>query len=275
MSSSCSNPFLYGWLNQNFRNEFKEIFILFKRFFLRVCLQKEPTLVRIVREPENSLTLSPNNKIIHYEPKNSQCTITDYTNVTEKKSNMPNMANSVTVNNISSKNVVISIEEKRRCSVNDVGDNDNGTFGANVNVRLLDSKQHEMILADGTGQTVVNHQSINRNNINTNTSNNCRFKRLSLTDSRKRRKRNQLALTGNVDQNFNILTDNNSAECRKLVPVISERNDIVNGHGPQQQHCANNASDDKCWNNLAKSVNEESCHDVSAILLPFNRLIKH
>lgn len=25
MSSACSNPFLYGWLNENFRKEFKEI----------------------------------------------------------------------------------------------------------------------------------------------------------------------------------------------------------------------------------------------------------
>lgn len=25
MSSACSNPFLYGWLNDNFRKEFKEI----------------------------------------------------------------------------------------------------------------------------------------------------------------------------------------------------------------------------------------------------------
>jgi len=26
MSSACANPFLYGWLNENFRNEFKLIF---------------------------------------------------------------------------------------------------------------------------------------------------------------------------------------------------------------------------------------------------------
>lgn len=38
MSSSCSNPFLYGWLNQNFRNEFKEIFNMFKGYVRTVCL---------------------------------------------------------------------------------------------------------------------------------------------------------------------------------------------------------------------------------------------
>ena len=27
MSSACSNPVLYGWLNENFRKEFKEIFL--------------------------------------------------------------------------------------------------------------------------------------------------------------------------------------------------------------------------------------------------------
>ncbi|XP_054165802.1 neuropeptide F receptor-like [Oppia nitens] len=32
MSSACSNPLLYGWLNQNFRNEFKELYSVFHSF---------------------------------------------------------------------------------------------------------------------------------------------------------------------------------------------------------------------------------------------------
>lgn len=45
MSSSCSNPFLYGWLNQNFRNEFEQIFGGLRRIFLRVCLNKKVPVV--------------------------------------------------------------------------------------------------------------------------------------------------------------------------------------------------------------------------------------
>ena len=33
MSSACINPLLYGWLNENFRNEFLEIFNIFKSAF--------------------------------------------------------------------------------------------------------------------------------------------------------------------------------------------------------------------------------------------------
>lgn len=45
MSSSCSNPFLYGWLNQNFRNEFEQIFGGLRKLFLRVCLNKKVPIV--------------------------------------------------------------------------------------------------------------------------------------------------------------------------------------------------------------------------------------
>lgn len=45
MSSSCSNPFLYGWLNQNFRNEFEQIFGGLRKLFLRVCLNKKVPVV--------------------------------------------------------------------------------------------------------------------------------------------------------------------------------------------------------------------------------------
>ncbi|RWS29867.1 neuropeptide F receptor-like protein [Leptotrombidium deliense] len=40
MSSACSNPLLYGFLNDNFRKEFKDI-------FLRCC----PACVRCIRRP--------------------------------------------------------------------------------------------------------------------------------------------------------------------------------------------------------------------------------
>jgi hypothetical protein len=35
MSSACSNPLLYGWLNQNFRQEFKELFGVFHSFLTK------------------------------------------------------------------------------------------------------------------------------------------------------------------------------------------------------------------------------------------------
>ena len=36
MSSACANPFLYGWFNENFRNEFKVIFAAPSRFLCPV-----------------------------------------------------------------------------------------------------------------------------------------------------------------------------------------------------------------------------------------------
>ncbi|CAG2174670.1 unnamed protein product [Oppiella nova] len=35
MSSACSNPLLYGWLNYNFRNEFKELYTVFQSFLTK------------------------------------------------------------------------------------------------------------------------------------------------------------------------------------------------------------------------------------------------
>lgn len=46
MSSSCSNPFLYGWLNQTFRNEFRQIFDSLKRIICKACCSRKlPSLV--------------------------------------------------------------------------------------------------------------------------------------------------------------------------------------------------------------------------------------
>lgn len=37
MSSACSNPLLYGWLNNNFRNEFRELFAVLRSYTSKCC----------------------------------------------------------------------------------------------------------------------------------------------------------------------------------------------------------------------------------------------
>jgi len=61
MSSACFNPFLYAFLNDNFRNEFVAIFTLIANLF-RICGR----FVLMVREKENSHSnnsqISPSHK---------------------------------------------------------------------------------------------------------------------------------------------------------------------------------------------------------------------
>lgn len=59
MSSACSNPVLYGFLNENFRNEFKEIFNCNKNnCFSKLRKKKKPNLMqRKTSEETNDLQL--------------------------------------------------------------------------------------------------------------------------------------------------------------------------------------------------------------------------
>ncbi|OTF82058.1 neuropeptide F receptor-like protein, partial [Euroglyphus maynei] len=72
MSSACSNPFIYGWLNQTFRNEFKEIFNSFQHLFCHHCYKNRTMqrhqLTSVVRESDHSMSFSPNHRVIHYQP---------------------------------------------------------------------------------------------------------------------------------------------------------------------------------------------------------------
>ena len=43
MSSACSNPLLYGWLNHNFRTEFKELYNVFQSFLAK-CFGSKNTI---------------------------------------------------------------------------------------------------------------------------------------------------------------------------------------------------------------------------------------
>nr|XP_027197463.1 neuropeptide F receptor-like [Dermatophagoides pteronyssinus] len=109
MSSACSNPFLYGWLNQTFRNEFKEIFNSFQRLFCHHCY-KNPTMQRhqltsVIRESDHSMSFSPNHRIIHYQPSNGRCTITDFSHINNTRTNPINNNNNNT-NNINNTNIV-------------------------------------------------------------------------------------------------------------------------------------------------------------------------
>jgi len=52
MSSACSNPLLYGWLNHNFRNEFKEIFRVFQSFVTK-CFTGKSSINNISKSVAN------------------------------------------------------------------------------------------------------------------------------------------------------------------------------------------------------------------------------
>ena len=45
MSSACANPLLYGWLNDNFRKEFKEIFAACACFKVPPAMSKQDKIV--------------------------------------------------------------------------------------------------------------------------------------------------------------------------------------------------------------------------------------
>lgn len=268
MSSSCSNPFIYGWLNQNFRNEFKEIFNLFKRYFFRFCLHKETTAVTIVREPENSLTLSPNNnKVIHYEPKNSQCTITDYTNAVERRLNSTMAGSTAGVEGQHGKNgqnvMMIAIEEQESSSQSASPEGKVVRHSVYFNPTATDEcSREEEQQPQQPPSSDAKHSSFNCYRANSS----CRFKRLSLTDSRKRKKRNQIG--SNVAQNFfkeaNCsvesdgvkVTNHTSSAPASTATVYTDRN----GSGCRSK---------RHW--LTKSESEESCHDAFRTLIPLRK----
>lgn len=210
MSSSCSNPFLYGWLNQNFRNEFEEIFLSLKRCFLRVCLHKQATaVISLHRGRGHSLTGSPNHELMQYaNTKNSEYTITDYRHMVTKGSHRNNNNIVITVDETSDNRSVIDpavrnlvhIYEPTSCLTNEPH---------TTQFYLSTSFGPEDESALDYAEAVHKNGARNRTN-----SNNSRFKRLSLTDSRKRkRKKDQAPLSISAistDQSSNVLMDNNN-----------------------------------------------------------------
>lgn len=65
VSSTCYNPFLYAWLNENFRKEFKQILPCFKRWrHHRFCNNDERTLDTLLA----STYISPNKQLEPREP---------------------------------------------------------------------------------------------------------------------------------------------------------------------------------------------------------------
>ncbi|KAH9515873.1 Neuropeptide Y receptor [Dermatophagoides farinae] len=180
MSSACSNPFLYGWLNQTFRNEFKEIFNSFQRLFCRRCfkypIMHRQQLTSVIRESDHSMSFSPNHRIIHYQPNNGRCTITDFSHIINTRTNLTNN-NSNNNNKTNNTNIL----QKKRSD---------GQIKINYSMKTDDLNQY-----DNSNNNNINNSNSN-NHINFNRNAHCKFKRLSLVDSRKRRrKRNSIDQT--------------------------------------------------------------------------------
>lgn len=84
MSSACSNPFLYGWLNTNFRNEFKELFDLFK-LMVSKC-EFSPTSGATSRTTVMESTLIEGGKLSHKKLKDLKGDLNDFDNLALKES---------------------------------------------------------------------------------------------------------------------------------------------------------------------------------------------
>ncbi|KAF2363929.1 G protein-coupled receptor rhodopsin-like, partial [Trinorchestia longiramus] len=57
MSSACSNPFLYGWLNNNFRNEFSSMFACrFRRHCSCLRALRQSQQPQVMKEPRSKLS---------------------------------------------------------------------------------------------------------------------------------------------------------------------------------------------------------------------------
>ena len=262
MSSSCSNPLLYGWLNQNFRNEFEQIFNALKRCFGRVCLNKQSAVISLAHGRHgghSTMTLTPNHELIHYQTKNSECTITDYHN------NHNNHLFSKPTGKAANRNIVI-IEENNNengsssnnHAYNKKKKNNNRFFNEPTSGLMNDPNTTQIYLSTTFGPeeessvldtTDINqspkqppHQSSNQLTVNirpNRVTSGSRFKRLSLTDSRKRRRKKDHEQNGKEQLSISaIATDQSSIVLMdsKNSSNNSERSNSINSSNETNKH---------------------------------------
>ena len=220
MSSSCSNPFLYGWLNQNFRNEFEQIFSCLRLYLFgnRLCNvqsnhnhhhhhtnsnHSQHHRPRTNNEPNSN----NHNRIIHFQSKNSECTITDYHSPTRDELNASNKNKNKNKNNNNNKktnktngnnHILITVAEPSdqsdgKVNVNLMEPNTTqiylSTTNGNEETSIVKEMEPKPILVVTSNSTSTQSTcKLTQTVTSTTRFSNSRFNR-ALTDSRKRRRK--------------------------------------------------------------------------------------
>lgn len=195
---------------------------------MRVCFHQQPEITMAKRNG-HSTTLTANHELIHYQTKNTDMMVTDY-------------QNTIPVSRRGTRNVAINVEKTATGNGNageKKGKGKNRFLGEPTSGSMREANTSHLYLSTSFGAAgdspldAAGQAHFEKNRRKGFTGN--RFKRLSLTDSRKRRKKKEasshLSISALATESTIIMdSNNNDSNSNKGSDPRQAKGEVINSH---------------------------------------------